>query len=207
MIWRDIVHYLGNDLPTLLHQHSITHMQMQLCHEIGIVQSGSAYLRTGQMHRIHIGNGSDGACASHLKHHLAQYGLLLLCLELIGNSPSGALGRHTQGTLLRQGVYLEHDAVCGHRQIPAFCIPVVYIVINILQGVCQPHLCAYLKSPSRSSLQIGIMTVTGDSLSQQIIEVGIQPTLGHHAAVFTLERTAGSIARIGKERFSLTLTL
>ena len=51
------------------------------------------------------------------------------------------------------------------------------------------------------------MAVGGQLSSEQIVEIGIQPALGHHLGVLALQRTAGSIARVGKEGLTLHLAL
>ena len=201
----DVIHYLWDNLSPLLHQHMIAHMQMQLGHHIGIVQRGTAHLGSGQLHGIHIGHRRHGSRTPYLEHHLPQYGLLLLGLELVGNGPTGTLGRHAQTTLLRQGVDLEHYAVGGHGQELALGVPMVDVVIDVLQRTDQLHVLAYLESPAAGSLQIGIVAVAWDVVAKQVIEVGIQPALCHGAAVLALESAAGGIARIGKERFTVAL--
>ncbi len=66
---------------------------------------------------------------------------------------------------------------------------------------------ADLEAPSLGSLQILIMSIARNVIAQQIIQVSIQPSPSHHAAVFALERTAGCITRISKKRFLVALTL
>ena len=77
-------------------------MKVETGHHIGIVERCSADLCTCQLHRVHIGYGGNCSGSSYLKDYLAKRRLCLLCLELVGDGPSGALGRHAEALLLGQ---------------------------------------------------------------------------------------------------------
>ena len=89
----DVIYYLGNNLSALLHQHMVTHMQMQLGHHIGIVQRGTAHLGSGQLHGIHIGHRRHGSRAAYLEGDLEQTGAGSFGLKLIGYGPAWTLRR------------------------------------------------------------------------------------------------------------------
>ena len=93
-------HNLGDDLTTFLHIDIIADMQIKALDKVLIVQRGTFHSRTSQLHRIHIGYRRDGPCTSHLIGHLIQSGTHALSLELIGDGPTGTLGRKSQGALL-----------------------------------------------------------------------------------------------------------
>ena len=132
---------------------------------------------------------------------------MLLCHELVGDGPSRTLCRHSQTALLCYGVDFQHDAVCGHGQVLAFLVPVVYIVVDVLQGLGKLHLRTYLKAPSACQLHVVVMACSRYLVTQQIVEVGIESALCHHSRILALQCSACGISGIGEEGFFCCLAL
>ena len=155
-------HNLRNDLATLLHIHIVADMQVEALDEVLVVQRGTLHRGTCQLHGFHVGHRCHGSRSSHLIGHLVEPRAGPFGLELIGNSPSGRLGRESQMPLLALGVHLQHDAVGGHGQVLALPVPVVDEVVNLLKGVHLPHTLRYLEAPRLGCHQVLVVSVAGD---------------------------------------------
>ena len=193
-------HDLRDDLATFLYIDMVANVQVEGADEVLVVQRGATHRGTGQLHRLHVGHGGHSARPPHLVGHFQQASARSLGLELIGNGPTGALGRESERALLSQTVHFQHDAVGSHRQVLALRVPVGYEVENFLNRLHLAHAFADLEAPLPRGLEVLEVALGRQLLAQEIVQVGIQPASGHHAAVLTLQRAAGSIAWIGEER-------
>ena len=200
-------HNLGDDLAAFLHIDIVADVQVETLDEVLVVQRGALHRGASQLHGFHVGNGGNGSRASYLIGHFIQPRTGPFGLELIGDGPSRRLGRESQVPLLALGVHLQHDAVGGHRQVLALLVPVVDEIVNLLQGLHLLHPLRDFEAPRLCRHQVFIMAVAGNFLAQQVIKVGIQPTACHHLRLLRLQRAAGGISGIGKQRFLGSLTL
>src|ERR1700744_4602435 len=103
---------LGDDLAALFYINPVVLMQFQAyLYLIGIVQGGPFYGCAGKQNRFQVGNRCYRAGAAHLVAYAQQFGLYLLGLIFISNSPARRLGRETQFLLLRIVVYLYYYTI------------------------------------------------------------------------------------------------
>ena len=200
-------HHFGDDLAAFLYQHGVALVQVELTHEGLVVERGPLDNGAGQQDGIHVGHRRHDTRTSHLIRHLTKDGRGLLRLKFVGDGPSGALGGHAEGFLLRQRVDFQHDAVGGHRQRPSRFVPVVDVVHHLLQRVAQLHVGAHFEAPSFGGHHVVVVRIAGNVVAQKIVEIGIQPALGTHLGVFALERARGGVAGIGKELLFALLAL
>ncbi len=200
-------YYLRNNLAALFHKDAVAHVEVEGGHHVGIVKRCPADLCTSQLNRVHVGNGRHSTGSAHLEDNLPERCLGLFCLKLVGYCPTGTLGRHAEALLLGQGIDLQHDAIGGDGQAVPFLVPIVDVGEHLVQRADQPHVLAHLEAPTRRCLEVLIVSVAGDAFAQEIIEVGIQSTLCHGAAVLALECAAGCVAGIGEERLVGLLAL
>ena len=169
---------------------------------VGIVQGGTVHHGAGEEDGIHVGNGSYHTRAPHLERDFSQDGACLFRLELVGNGPTGRLGRHAQSLLLGKGVHLDDNAVRGHGKFLAVHVPVTDVLPEFLQGVAKPHVLAHLKAPRTCRFHILIVPRGCYVFSKEIVQIGIKAALAHHLGVLALQCARCRIAGIGKEVFA-----
>ena len=175
--------YFGDNLTTLFHKHRITYMKVEFLYYIGIVQRCPAHNRTREQHRIEIRDRSNHTCASYLIGNLIESRSSLLGLKLVCNGPTGRLGCVTKMLLLTQGVHLEHYTVCCKGQFLALYIHCIYKIENLVERVAFACSVRYFEAPLAGCSKILEMSVTGELLAQEIVEIGIETTLGHHRRI------------------------
>ena len=129
----------------------------------------------------------------------AQDRRCLLGLELIGDGPARALGRHAEGLLLAQAVHLKHYAVGGHGQALALGVPIVDVVEYLVERRRLAHVVADLEAPGARRLHILVMSFGRQLVAKEVVEIGVELTCCHHGRLLALERAAGGVARVGKE--------
>ena len=81
-------------------------MEVEALDEILVVEGGSFYDGTSQLHRIHVCHRGDGSSTTYLISHLIKTGAYSFCLELICNGPARTLCREAKRALLAKGVDL-----------------------------------------------------------------------------------------------------
>ena len=180
-------HYLRDYLAALFHIHEVAFVKIETLDEVLIVECGASDCSSGKMHGVHICHGSDGACATHLICHLEQACAGALRLVFVCYGPSRRLGRHAERTLLAQGVDLEHYAVGGHGQILALRVPIGYKLHYLLQSLHLLHSLRHLESPPAASHKVLVMSVFGQILAEQIIQIGIESACRHYARVLQFQ--------------------
>ena len=180
-------------------------MEVERCHHICIVERSPSHLCASQLHRVHVCNRRYGTCSAHLEDHLPERCLGLFCLKLIGDCPSWALCRHAEALLLRQRIDFQNNTIGSHGQVAAFLVPIINEGKHVVERVGQRHAFTDLKSPSCCCLEVLIVSIAGNTIAQEVVEIGIQASLSHRAAVFALESARSSISGIGKKRFACLL--
>ena len=169
------------------------------------MQRGPLDGRSGQLHRIEVGDGGDGSGASHLEIDAFEPRERLFGLELESHGPSGRLGREAQ--LAPQGVTIDLDdhAVRSERQFPALFVPEGDVVVDLRLAAADPHLVRYVESPFAGFPHTLPMGRAGQVVASQLVERAVQPPLGDYGRGLLLERARCGIARIGQQRFAVLL--
>ena len=149
-------------------------MQIKRTNEVLIVQSGSFYLRSCQLYRLHVCNRCDGTCASYLIRHIQQACTCSLSLIFVCYCPSRTLGGISQALLLADGVDFQHHAVSSHSVFLACCVPTLYEAHHIVQRMRKGSGFTCLQSPCGTLLYALLVGVAADIISQQVIQIGIK---------------------------------
>ena len=198
---------LGYDFAPLLDIDHVAYVQVEGVHEIFVVQGGPLDNRAREQHRVEVGHRGDGARAPYLERHRVEPRERLLGLELVGDGPTGRLGRVAQVFLLPQRVDLEDHAVGSHRQMLALGVPIGDILLHLVDRVENAHGIGYLETPRTGPLQVLVVGIGGQILTQQVIEVGIEPPGSHYGRVLRFEGAGRRVAGVGKEGLLLLLAL
>ncbi len=196
---------LGDDLAAFFDIYHIAYANVQQGDLFGVVQRGPLDGRSGQLHRIEVGDGGDGSGASHLEIDAFEPRERLFGLELESHGPSGRLGREAQ--LAPQGVTIDLDdhAVRSERQFPALFVPEGDVVVDLRLAAADPHLVRYVESPFAGFPHTLPMGRAGQVVASQLVERAVQPPLGDYGRGLLLERARCGIARIGQQRFAVLL--
>ena len=139
---------LRNNFARFLHIHPVAHVQVQLLHDVGIVEGGAAHHGSRKLHGLHIGHGRHSASASYLKSHFLQSCASALGLEFIGDGPARALRCQAEDFLLMYVVHLQHYPIRSYGQVLALLVPIINKGIDLLQAMCQAHGFADLEPPA-----------------------------------------------------------
>ena len=192
---------LGDDLAAFFDIYHIAYANVQQGDLFGVVQRGPLDGRSGQLHRIEVGDGGDGSGASHLEIDAFEPRERLFGLELESHGPSGRLGREAQ--LAPQGVTIDLDdhAVRSERQFPALFVPEGDVVVDLRLAAADPHLVRYVESPFAGFPHTLPMGRAGQVVASQLVERSVQPPLGDYGRGLLLERARCGIARIFKRLF------
>ena len=156
--------YLGDDLPTLLHEHHIADMQVEVGHEVCIMQCCTFDHGTRELHGLEVGHGGHRTGASHLVGHLIKACDSLLGLKLIGDSPARHLGCIAKHALLYQRIDLDDDAIRCHGEVLALGVPVVDILEHLVQRSALAHGRRHLEAPLGGMLQALVVSAIGQLL-------------------------------------------
>ena len=180
---------LGNNLTALLHQQVVSLTNIQLGHEIGIVQGSTLDRGAAKPHRLHVGHRGHHSGAPHLIGYLQQWGADSLCLKLICNGPTGRLGCHAQAVPKGGLVDLDNHAVDAERKVPAGRVPVVDKGLYLVYVLALADIGLDLKAHLLGSLQTAVMgTVLG---RKACVAVG-----KHHKVHAEHKLTLGTFGRI-----------
>ena len=83
---------LRDDLASFLYVDIVAYVDIELLHLVGIVQGSTLHHGSAQLYRLQICDRSHRSCPADLVVYAEQLGQCLLCLELVGYSPSRELG-------------------------------------------------------------------------------------------------------------------
>ena len=107
---------LGDDLPSLLHEHHVADAQVEVVDEVLIVQRGVRDGRAGQTHRLNDRLRREHTRAADLHDNVAHTALLLLRRILICHRPARELCRAAEILPLCKVVDLDDRTVNVERE-------------------------------------------------------------------------------------------
>ena len=91
---------LRNNLTALLDIDIVVLVQSEFCYDVGVVERCPLNGRSCKLNRLHHGNRSYRACASHLIDDIFKQSTFAFGLEFVCDCPSWRLCSHAQMTLL-----------------------------------------------------------------------------------------------------------
>ena len=121
--------------------------------------------RTAQLYGLKVRHRRYDSRSSYLIRDLFEQCQLLLCGELIRDSPTGCLGGKTEFLLLGKVVYFQYDTIGRHRQVLALRVPVGDICHDLVHIVANLNGIRDMKSPLFGGLQPFEMRLAGQVLA------------------------------------------
>ena len=150
---------LWNNFTAFLYIYHIANVKIESFNNICIMERGAFYHCSRQLHRVKIGNRSNGSRTPYLISHFVQAGTCPFCLKLIGNSPTGRLGCITKITLLTQRIDFQYNTIRSNRKIFTLGIPISDKLKYLFQCFTLACNIRYLKAPFFYFFQIFVMAV------------------------------------------------
>ena len=196
---------LRDDLPRLLHQHSVPDADVLLGNEVLVVEGGVGDGGARQPHRGQHRLGRQHAGAAHLHHDVLDHGELLLRRVLEGHRPLGELGGGAQPLPVRQVVALDDRPVDVEGVVHPLLVDPVDLRLNLRrvgEGLVGDHL-EVLGGHVVQGLRV---VLEGLALRQLEVEhLDIQLPLRADLGVQLPQGPGGGVPGIGHEGLALQL--
>ena len=198
---------LRDDLSSFLDIDVVSDVDVQNLHLVCVVEGCTFHDCAAELHRLEIGYRSHSSCAAHLIVDAQELGESLLCLEFVGYGPSRELGCVAQFFLIWQFVYLNYDSVCSERKCFAFCVPVLYESLYLLDAPAHLSLVRDRQAPALCCPEGLVVGVERQILAENVVEGAFQTSVCDHLAVDELEGARSGVSWVGKRLFLLVDTL
>ena len=102
---------MRDDLPGLFHDDRVANANVLALDFFGVVQARPAYRGTGQFDRLQFRHRCDGPGLADLYANFIESRDRFVFFELVGDEPSGALGRATESHTLVEAIDFENQTV------------------------------------------------------------------------------------------------
>ena len=199
-------HHFRNDIPCLTHDDDIMNTKIFLPDHILIMQLSGTHCRAGNTHRLQNSIRRNTPCSSHAQHDIQQSCLDFLCRKFIRCGPARHLDGRSQTCLCTQIIYFNDHSIDFIRKVMTLfayfldkCPDFIYIVTSAPQRI-------YPQMKPLHFLQCFFMRENAVFGSiDEIIPECIQPAGSTNCTVQLPDTSGSSVARIGKQFFSLRL--
>ena len=130
---------LRNDLACLLHIEMVSLVDIELAHDVVVMERRAFHDGSREEHRFQIRHRGDDSHSSGFERYEPQGSARSLGIEFEGHGPSRRFGGEAEVELLAQGVDLEDEAVGGHGELLAVLVPISDELVDIFQSLQAGH--------------------------------------------------------------------
>ena len=200
--------HLRDHLAGALDEHRVADLDAQALDLVHVVERCVAHRDPAHVHRFEVRHGSERAGAADLDADVLHHGRGLARRILEGDGPARRLCRSAELVPQARVIHFDDDAVDLVVERVALRFPFLDEPEHLVERPAEPPVRVDLEAGFRQPFEdLPVLGQGSPAVHQDLVEVHIEPALGHELGVKKAHRAGGRVARVGEFRLAGGLAL